>query len=362
MVKHVYIHIPFCIRKCHYCSFISGIDLEYKDIYLDALNKQINNTYRNEKIKTLYIGGGTPSLLDINDIKNITKHFKLENNSEITLEVNPETVDEIKFHKIREIGINRLSLGIQSFNDNILKSIGRNHCRKDILKSIKTIKKCGFNNINIDLIYGLPNQNITILKQDIEQSLELEIQHISTYGLKIEKNSFFGKNRPQNLPDDEQQAEMYMELCSELRKNNFEHYEISNFAKKNYESQHNCAYWKNQNYYGFGLNASGYEGKKRYRNTDIFKAYIENPNLKAEETELTESEILEEEIFLALRLRTGINIEEINKKFNIRFLDKYQNIIKKYTELNLLKKENNKLYLTEEGFLLSNEIMTEFIN
>ena len=127
MVKHVYIHIPFCIRKCHYCSFISGIDLEYKDIYLDALNKQINNTYRNEKIKTLYIGGGTPSLLDINDIKNITKHFKLENNSEITLEVNPETVDEIKFHKIREIGINRLSLGIQSFNDNILKSIGRNH-------------------------------------------------------------------------------------------------------------------------------------------------------------------------------------------------------------------------------------------
>lgn len=362
MVKHVYIHIPFCIRKCHYCSFISGIDLKYKDIYLDALNKQINNTYRNEKIKTLYIGGGTPSLLDINDIKNITKHFKLENNSEITLEVNPETVDEIKLHKIREIGINRLSIGIQSFNDNILKSIGRNHCRKDILKSIKTIKKCGFNNISIDLIYGLPNQNITILRQDLEQSIDLEIQHISTYGLKIEKNSFFGKNRPQNLPDDEQQAEMYMELCSELRKNNFEHYEISNFAKKNYESQHNCAYWKNQNYYGFGLNASGYEGEKRYRNTDIFKAYIENPNLKAEETELTESEILEEEIFLALRLRTGINIEEINKKFNIRFLDKYQNIIKKYTELNLLKKENNKLYLTEEGFLLSNEIMTEFIN
>ena len=362
MVKHVYIHIPFCIRKCHYCSFISGIDLKYKDIYLDALNKQINNTYRNEKIKTLYIGGGTPSLLDINDIKNITKHFKLENNSEITLEVNPETVDEIKFHKIREIGINRLSIGIQSFNDNILKSIGRNHCRKDILKSIKTIKKCGFNNISIDLIYGLPNQNITILRQDLEQSIDLEIQHISTYGLKIEKNSFFGKNRPQNLPDDEQQAEMYMELCSELRKNNLEHYEISNFPKKNYESQHNCAYWKNQNYYGFGLNASGYEGKKRYRNTDIFKAYIENPNLKAEETELTESEILEEEIFLALRLRTGINIEEINKKFNIRFLDKYQNIIKKYTELNLLKKENNKLYLTEEGFLLSNEIMTEFIN
>ena len=362
MVKHVYIHIPFCIRKCHYCFFVSGIDIRYKDIYLSALTKQINCTYKNEKIKTLYIGGGTPSLLDVNDIKNIIKHFKLENDSEITLEVNPETVEETKFHKIKEIGINRISLGVQSFNDSILRNIGRNHTKKNILESVEIIKKCGFDNINIDLIYGLPNQNTDLLKKDIEQSLNLGIQHISTYGLKIEKDSFFGKNPPQNLPNDEQQADMYNALCSELTQNGFEHYEISNFAKKGYESRHNCAYWRNQNYYGFGLNASGYEDKTRYRNIASFKDYIENPNLKEEETELTEGEILEEEIFLALRLKTGINIKKINRKFNINFLDKYQNIIKKYTELNLLKKENNKLSLTEKGFLLSNEIMSEFIN
>ncbi len=362
MVKHVYIHIPFCIRKCNYCSFVSGIDIKNKDIYLSALMNQINNTYKNERIKTLYIGGGTPSLLEAKDIKNIIQAFRLDNNAELTLEVNPETVEETKFYRIREIGINRISLGVQSFNDNILKNIGRNHTKKNILESIEIIKKCSFNNINIDLIYGLPNQNMDILKKDIEQSLNLEIQHLSTYGLKIEKNSFLGKNPPQNLPNDEQQADMYIELCSELTKNGFEHYEISNFAKNGYESKHNCAYWKNQNYYGFGLNASGYEGKKRYRNIANFQTYIDNPNLKAEETELTEEEILEEEIFLALRLKTGINIEEINKKFNIDFLNKYQSIIKKYTELKLLENKNNKLNLTEEGFLLSNEIMSEFLN
>ena len=362
MVKHVYIHIPFCIRKCNYCSFVSGIDIRYKDIYLSALTKQINSTYKNEKIKTLYIGGGTPSLLDNNDIKSIIKHFNFENDAEITLEVNPETVEETKFYEIREIGINRISLGVQSFNDHILKDIGRNHTRKNILTSIEIIKKCGFDNINIDLIYGVTNQNIDLLKKDIEQSLNLGIQHISTYGLKIEKDSFFGQNPPENLPDDEQQADMYIELCSELTKNDFEHYEISNFAKKDYESRHNCAYWKNQNYYGFGLNASGYEGNKRYRNIASFKTYIKEPNLKEEETELTEREMLEEEIFLALRLKTGINIEEINKKFNINFLDKYQNIIKKYTKLELLENQNNRLNLTEKGFLLSNEIMSEFLN
>ena len=362
MIKHVYIHIPFCLRKCHYCSFVSGIDIRYKDIYIEALIKQINSIYKHEPIQTLYLGGGTPSLLDTIDIKRIIECFNITNNAEITLEVNPETVEKNKFRGIKDIGINRLSVGIQSFNNNILKNIGRNHSEEDILKSYKIIRDCGFNNISIDLIYGLPDQNLNTLKEDLKKSLKLEIQHISTYGLKIEKNSFFGINPPKDLPNDEQQAEMYIELSSELSRNGFEHYEISNFAKPNYKSKHNCAYWKNENYYGFGLSASGYEGNKRYHNTDNFYDYIKNPNLKTEETELSNSEIMEEEIFLALRLKEGLNIEKINKKFNINFLEDYKKIIKKYSELKLLEKINKNIRLTEEGFLLSNEIMSEFIS
>lgn len=362
MIQHAYIHIPFCIRKCHYCSFVSGINIKYKEIYLKALIQQIKTSYKNEFLKTLYIGGGTPSLLDSDDLDKIIECFNLYENAEITLEVNPETVEKEKFEEIKKTKINRISLGVQSFNDNILKLIGRNHTKNDILNSIRIIKQCGFNNISIDLIYGLPNQDINVFKQDIEQALKLDVQHISTYGLKIEPNSHFGKFPPQNTANDEQQADMFTCLCNTLKKNGFEHYEISNFSKHNYESKHNCAYWKNKNYYGFGLNASGYEKNKRYRNTDIFEDYIKTPNLKSEEVELSNQEIMEDEIFLALRLKDGIDIEKINKKFNINFTEKYQKIIEKYSQLQLLENINNHIRLTEQGFLLSNEVMSEFID
>lgn len=362
MANHVYIHIPFCLRKCYYCSFISGIDIKYRNIYIEALIKQINNSYKNEFIDTLYIGGGTPSLLRYEDIKSIINCFNIKQNAEITLEANPETVETKKFQKLKELGINRISLGVQSFDDNILKNIGRNHTKKDILNAINIIKKSDFNNISVDLIYGLPNQNLETLKKDIEQFLGLDIQHISTYGLKIEEKSFWWKHIPKNIPNEEQQADMYIEICSELTENGYEHYEISNFARPNYKSQHNCVYWKNKNYYGFGLNASGYEGNKRYRNTDILQDYIKNPNIKIEETELSDQEILEEEIFLGLRLQEGLNIDKINKKFNINFNEKYKKIIEKYKKTGLIEYKNNHINLTEKGFLLSNEILSEFID
>ncbi len=361
MVEHVYIHIPFCIRKCNYCSFVSGFNIKDKQEYLEALFYEISQSYKKEKIKTLYIGGGTPSLLECRDIEKIINIFNFHNEFEITLETNPETVEKEKFKKIKDIGINRLSLGVQSFNDNILKLIGRNHTRKNIYEALINIKNAGFNNVSIDLIYGLPNQTTDILKDDINNALKLNIQHISTYGLKIEKESFFCKNPPLNLPDDEMQANMFLYLCKILEENNFNHYEISNFALNGYESKHNCAYWQNKNYYGFGLNASGYENNCRYKNISDFNQYLKSPLKKEENTKLTAQEILEDEIFLGLRLKEGINIEKINNKYNIDFEKKYKTIIQKYTALHLLEHKKNSIKLTEKGILLSNEVMSEFI-
>lgn len=362
MVEHAYIHIPFCLRKCNYCSFVSGLSLKNKDSYLDALFYEIKERYKGENLKTLYIGGGTPSLLETEDIQKIIDCFSFQKNCEITLEVNPETVFKSKFQKIKQLGINRISLGVQTFDNNILKIIGRNHSQNEIVNSLQIIKNCGFDNISIDLIYGLPNQSFEIFRDDIEKTLLLDVPHISTYGLKIEENSYFGKNPPDNLPNDELQAEMFNCLSKTLKDNKFIHYEISNFAKEGFESKHNCAYWLNKNYYGFGLNASGYERNIRYKNTCNLKKYLNNSMEKDEEISLNIQEIMEDEIFLGLRLRQGINISEINNKFNIDFEKKYSSTIKKYIDLHLMKIQNGFCKLTENGFLLSNEIMCEFID
>lgn len=362
MIEHAYIHIPFCKRKCHYCSFISGFNIEKKPEYLSALKSEIKHKYKNEQLKTIYFGGGTPTLLESQELKEILLCFNFDKETEITIEANPETIAKDKLISLYEAGFNRISLGVQTFNNHLLKSIGRNHSEDIIYSAIDNIKQSGFSNISIDLIYGLPNQTMDLWKEDLEKAVALDINHISTYGLKIEENSFFGKNFPQNLPDDEMQAEMFLELCTYLKKYNFIHYEISNFAKEGFNSKHNIAYWKNKNYYGFGLNASGYENNLRYRNISKFEDYIENPQLHEEEEFLSEQETMENEIFLALRLQEGIDIEDLNNKYKINFENKYRKIIKKYADLHLLNIEKHYCRLTEKGILLSNEIMSEFIN
>ncbi len=362
MTSHAYIHIPFCIRKCRYCNFVSGADIQLKDEYINSLTYQIKKQYKNEELKTLYIGGGTPSLLETKNIEGLISLFKISSNAEITLEVNPETVDENKFKLFKQLGINRISLGVQTFNGKILNKIGRLHDEKTIYKALNNLKNAGFSNISIDLIYGLPNQNLSDVKNDIKKALELDITHISTYGLKIEKNSYFGKNLPNNLPDDTMQETMFLYICEALEKNSFKHYEISNFAKLGYASRHNLCYWQNKNYYGFGVNASGYIGDIRYKNQSDLKKYILNPLDREEETVLTAKEKLEEEIILALRLNNGINIDNINKKYNIDFEKKYSVILNNYKKLNLLTAENGTVKLTKKGILLSNEVMCEFIN
>lgn len=360
MIEHVYIHIPFCIRKCRYCSFVSGKDINEKFAYLKALSKEIKTNYKNDILETVYFGGGTPMLLEAEELHEILSFFKTSQSSEITIEANPESINLPKLIKLKEAGFNRISLGVQTFNNNILKQIGRNHEEKTIYSAIEKIKEAGFKNINIDLIYGLPSQTMQIFKEDLEKAIALNVNHISSYGLKIEEESYFGKNPPKNLPDDEMQAEMFLMMCKTLKNNEFEHYEISNFSKQGFNSNHNRAYWQNKNYYGFGLNASGYEGNVRYRNTPDMQEYINNPLKKEEEEILTRQQTIENEIFLALRLKEGIDIELLNKKYGINFKEKYASIIKKFP--NLLIVENNHCKLTEDGILLSNIIMSEFID
>ena len=361
MSKNVYIHIPFCKQKCNYCSFISFPRLDMKDQYIKALIKEIKTKYRQEQLRTLYFGGGTPSLLDIEDFKAVISLFNTNSQTEITCEANPETLSQNYLEKLKGCGINRLSIGCQTFDDNILKIIGRHHTANQVKQVVNYAQNAGFKNISLDFIYGLPNQNIKGFETDLKTACELGIQHISLYGLKIDDNCYFYKNPPEFLPDDDTQAEMYLKANEILTQQGYLHYEISNFAKKGYESKHNLNYWNNNSYYGFGLAAHGYLDNIRYSNKNTLEEYIKNPLLPQEKKVLTHKEQLEEEIFLGFRRNSGINVTDINKKYKIDFNNKYKDIINKYINSKHLEKTANGYRLTNEGILVSNYILADFI-
>lgn len=365
MVKNAYIHIPFCKSKCYYCSFVSYNRLELKEQYIRALQKQIAAEYKGEKLNTLYFGGGTPSLLTITELKSIIELLNFEDNAEITIEVNPDSVDLNYLNELRQLGFNRLSIGSQTFDDEILSLIGRRHNSEQIKIAVKNAKQAGFDNISLDFIYGLPTQDIKGFENDLKTALNLDVQHISLYGLKIEKGCYFYKNPPEDYtPDLDLQADMYLKAVEILKNNKFNHYEISNFGgkcvDKSFTSSHNLNYWDNNTYYGFGCAASGYGDNVRYTNKSDLEKYIANPLKKDVKHELPEQEILEEAIFLGFRKLSGINIKEINQKFNIDFGDKYSNILAKYSEFFI--KTDAGYALTLDGIMLSNEILAEFIN
>ena len=361
MINHVYIHIPFCEKKCNYCSFCSFNLIKKKDIYLEALIKEIKYYYNNVTLKTIYFGGGTPSLLDSKDIKKILDCFSFTPDTEITLELNPRNITKEKLENYKKIGINRLSIGVQNFNDETLKELGRTHNKNEIYKTINYIKETGFDNFSIDLMYGLNNQTLDNWQKTLDVAIKINPNHISLYGLKIEDGTYFSKYLPKNLPSQDMQAQMYEAAIEKLNKN-YLHYEFSNFAKdENSISKHNCCYWKCKNYFGFGLSASGYMKNKRYTNTFNFSEYIKNP-LKKEFEILTKENQIEEEIFLGLRLLEGINFNKINKKYDINIYEKYKKEFNKYLDNKLMQKTQNGVKLTTKGILLSNEILCDFIN
>lgn len=360
MAKNVYIHIPFCKGgKCNYCSFVSYGNIELKDNYLKALKRQIKAEYKGEVLNTLYIGGGTPSLLSVNDIDGLLELFNISDDAEITLEANPDSTKEDYFKSLNNTAINRLSVGAQTFDDKILKLIGRKHNSVQTIEAIKSAKAAGFDNISIDLIYGLPEQDLNAFKKDLDIAVSLGIQHISLYGLKIDEGCYFYETQPPNLPNSDMQADLYLLAVETLKNAGFEHYEISNFAKKGYESKHNLNYWDNNTYYGFGAAASGYLNCIRYTNQRDLKLYIRDPFFRISETKLSKQEIMEESIFLGFRKITGIDVEKINTQFGINFDEKYAKILDKYSEYFIITQKG--YALTLEGIMISNEILSEFI-
>ena len=377
MVESAYIHIPFCKSKCAYCSFVSFNKLEMITGYVYALLKDISDNYCGEKLRTLYFGGGTPSLLPIDLLSKIIKKFNFQNNYELTIEINPDDANLEYFSALKSLGVNRLSLGSQTFDDEILKLIGRRHDSGAIVNAVKLAKEAGFTNISVDLIYGLPLQTIDGLKCDLEKFLELGIQHISTYGLKIEEGSKFSRyyscNRPAPtltlprgegtveicLPDDDAQADMYELINNTLEKNGYYRYEVSNFAKAGYESKHNLNYWDNNEYYGFGCAAHGYVDGIRYSNYSTLDEYMAKPSTHELGHTLSQQEKLEEEIFLGFRKRSGINVNKINERFSIDFNSKYKHILEKYRDF--IEPTPSGYSLNLKGVLISNLILSEFI-
>ncbi len=363
-ISSAYIHIPFCLKKCAYCSFLSFEQNSVPKKYLYVLNMEIKKKYKGEKLKTLYFGGGTPSILTISQVATILKNFNFAPDAEITFEVNPKTVDLAYLKELRSLGVNRLSIGVQSFDDEILECIERMHNASCALETIRMAKSAGFNNISIDLMYGLPGQTIDIWAKTLDIANGLPVQHISLYGLKIDSGSKFYKNMPKNLPTLDTQADMY-ELAIE-KLTNFKQYEISNFAiSEEFQGKHNLNYWNLGKYYAFGLGASGFSEFGRYQNQQNLNAYC-NLEIKAEyeefESKDEEEQIrLDEAIILAFRLVSGVDKNKINSEFNIDFDKKYVQPLKKYIETGHIEKTQKGYKLTTKGFLLSNDILSEFI-
>lgn len=361
MTDYAYIHIPFCRSKCRYCAFTSFINLDLIEDYINSLLVEIDYYYDKTPLKTLYFGGGTPGVLKINQIEKIMEKFNFDINPEITIELNPDNIDFKYLKELYSLKINRISFGIQTFNDEILKEIGRKHTSIEAVQKIFSAKEAGFKNISADLIYGLPNQTLDDFIYDLFSIKKLDIEHISAYGLKIEDRTYYKKYPPKNLADDELQSKMY-EIIPDIL-DNFYHYEISNFAKnKNFISRHNTNYWNLNPYFGFGAGASGFEDNIRYKNTDNIKKYILDPiNSREDKIKLENKDLEEEMIFLGFRKLEGIDINLINKKFNIDFNQKYKKILDKYINSGHIEKTFRGYKLTEKGILISNYILCDFL-
>lgn len=383
----IYVHIPFCKHKCYYCDFISYVNKEnLVERYVNVLIKEITDVatgnkldYENGidelfKVNTIYIGGGTPSFIEskhiVNIIGKIKKYFKVNENAEITIEVNPGTVDENKLKDYFKVGINRLSIGLQSTNDNLLKEIGRIHTYKVFLDTYTLARKVGFRNINTDLIIGLPKQTIEDVEKSVKDLINLNLEHISVYSLILEEGTVLEKqvrSGKLKLPEDEEERKMYWKVKSMLEENGYNHYEISNFAKHGYESQHNLDCWKQKEYVGFGAAAHSYTNGVRYSNIENIEEYIENyendriaDNFVFHEKQ-THNMKVKEYMMLGLRKLNGINIQEFKEKFAANPIYVFKNELEKLVNEDLLKIDGDYIRLTNKGLDLANLVWEEFV-
>lgn len=370
----IYVHIPFCKKKCDYCDFISYCDkgMLISD-YIESVIKEIESQNIQSKITTVYIGGGTPSYIDSKYIIKILEKIKEKNiseDAEITIEVNPGTVTEKKLKDYINCGINRLSIGLQSTKDEILKEIGRIHEYADFLNTYNMAKKIGFNNMNVDLMIGLPNQKIIDIKESLEKILELNPNHISVYSLILEEGTSLFKKVEDGvlkIPDEELERNMYWYVKNTLELNGYKHYEISNFAKEGYESKHNLNCWNQKEYIGIGCAAHSYKNITRYSNTENIEEYINNIHKKCFEKNRiihevqTEEDARKEFMLLGLRKVDGVKINEFKNKFGDNPIYLYRNQLNKLSKENLIIVDNDDIRLSNRGIDLANLVWEEFI-
>ena len=367
----LYVHIPFCVRKCEYCDFLAGpSDEETKDRYIEALLKEIRAAEHTEdyEIVSVFIGGGTPSALKAEAIASIMRtlqeQFFFCEDAEVTIEANPGTVDLEKLTIYRNVGINRLSLGLQSTDAEELKLLGRIHSYEEFLKSYEWAREAGFSNINIDLMFAIPGQTGEAWRQHLYQVAELNPEHISAYSLIIEEGTPFAEQNL-DLPDEDTEYQMYEDTAEILERYGYRQYEISNYAKQGYMCRHNAGYWQRREYLGFGLGASSLYRGMRFSNTRRMQEYLKesrNPDqIRKDVTVLSRNERIEEFMFLGLRMTEGISEKKFEENFDVRLMDVYGDILQKYEETGFMEHIETKWRLTRKGIHVSNHILADFL-
>lgn len=377
MPKSVYLHIPFCNRICPYCDFNKYV-LKGQPVYeyLEALQKEMKVTvakHPSEQIQTIFVGGGTPTALDSEQMKifldAIQEYFQPQSaDLEFSMEANPESVDAEKLRIMKEGGVNRLSFGVQTFEPELLRKIGRMHDQEDVYRSLQLAKEAGFNNISIDLMFGLPNQTLEMLDRTLDIAFTLDIPHFSVYSLKVEEGTFFHtlyKKDKLPLPSEEEEVKMYEHLIERMIKEGYSQYEISNFARPGYESKHNLTYWRNEEYYGLGAGAHGYVAGIRHVNAGLVQEYIhlvhEQDTPYIETHQVTPLEAMEEMMFMGLRIQEGVSKQKFYEKHQIQLEDAYGSEIKDLLERQLLQTDGARYYLTHRGIFLGNEVFATFL-
>lgn len=376
----IYIHIPFCIRKCAYCDFLSFASEENtRKGYIQSLIAEIRQWEDVERwhITSIFIGGGTPSVLKKEETAGILEavynKFQVDDDAEITTEANPGTLTKDKLYAYREQGINRLSLGLQSVHDQELKLLGRIHTYEDFLKGFHMAREAGFSNINVDLMSALPGQTVDSWRESLTKILRLKAEHVSAYSLIIEEGTLFYEKYAEDarlrdlgedcriLPTEEDERSMYYETRRLTGEYGLEQYEISNYAKPGYECRHNQAYWLRQDYLGFGLGASSLIDNVRFRNTADLKQYSQGIYEKEEREVLSVQEQMEETMFLGLRMKDGVSMEAFEKVFHTPFSAVYGKTVLDLKNEGLVQTEEERLFLTEKGFDLSNYTLAQFL-
>ncbi|PVE17961.1 oxygen-independent coproporphyrinogen III oxidase [Clostridium perfringens] len=371
----LYIHIPFCAQKCLYCDFPSFARKDHlRKAYIEALNKEIislREKHNNLEINTIFIGGGTPSVLEPDELECLLKEvakLNMAKDIEYSMECNPGNLTEEKLEVMKKYGVNRISMGLQAKHDNLLKGLGRIHNYKTFKENFLLAKKVGFNNINVDLMFGLPNQRLNEWEETLREIISLEPAHISAYSLIIEEGTAFYnlyENDKLKLPTEEEERKMYHLAKKILEENGFNQYEISNYAKEGKECRHNLAYWNMDNWIGVGSAAASYINGKRIKNISSVEEYINSINEKGEAVEEiinnSKNDNMEEFMFMGLRKINGIDENEFKNRFSMNINDVYGEILNKYIDEGLLIRESGRIFLSEKGIEISNVIMADFL-